>query len=111
MISMRIPKMASLIMLENQRLHHIERAAHRKTQSIVIARYYAAKRQRSPAWRDVKAIRAIYRDARELSALTGIQFHVDHAIPLKGEVVSGLHVHTNLQIMTGMDHRAKHSAL
>lgn len=56
------------------------------------AKRRAAKIERTPEWADETKISAIY-------ASTGDKDHVDHIIPLQGEIVSGLHVHNNLQVI------------
>lgn len=70
----------------------------------------AAKLQRTPAWANLDAMRAIYADAQRLTAETGIPHHVDHVIPLQGRLVSGLHVHNNLQILTGSENSRKRNS-
>lgn len=67
----------------------------------------AAKINRTPPWADLEAMRAIYAEARRLTRETGIPHHVDHDIPLQGKLVSGLHVHNNLQILTGSENSRK----
>lgn len=52
-----------------------------------------------PDWADTELIRRMYVVAERVSAVTGIQHHVDHVIPLKGKLVSGLHVHNNLRVV------------
>jgi len=59
------------------------------------------KRDKSmPPWADKHAIKAMYINARQLTAETGVKHEVDHIIPSNHELVCGLHVETNLQILT-----------
>ena len=88
------------------------REAARAEKRAALVRHHTAKRraarlQRTPAWADMDAIRAVYEEARRLTVATGIEHHVDHEIPLQGKFVSGLHVHTDLQILTGSENSRK----
>lgn len=68
-------------------------------------RYQIAKHNRVPRWLTSEEhflIREIYALARIRTSLTGIAWHVDHIIPLRGELVSGLHVPENLQVIPGI---------
>jgi len=63
--------------------------------------------KRYAPWADRQAIKAIYQLAEKLTHETGIQHEVDHVIPLLGELVSGLHVETNLQAVPKIENRKK----
>lgn len=63
----------------------------------------------TPAWRDKKAIKAIYQEARRLTTETGIKHEVDHIVPITGKKVCGLHVEANLQILTKTQNTRKHA--
>jgi len=66
------------------------------------ARKRATKLKRVPKWltKDDKWImQEIYRLAQDRTKLTGIEWHVDHIIPLRGKYVSGLHVPSNLRVI------------
>jgi len=63
--------------------------------------------QATPAWADKKAIRAIYERAQRITRETGRKMHVDHVIPLKGRLVTGLHIETNLQILPAAENVRK----
>lgn len=67
----------------------------------------AAKNNAIPKWADKKAIVSIYKKAKELTKQTGILHQVDHIVPIQSKLVSGLHVHQNLQVITLSQNAAK----
>lgn len=62
--------------------------------------YYARKYNQMPLWADRNKIKEIYLNCPE-------GYHVDHIIPLKGKVVSGLHVPENLQYLPAKENMMK----
>jgi hypothetical protein len=66
-------------------------------------------KQATPKWANVSAIKEFYIGAQRLSKETGIPHEVDHIIPLQGKLVSGLHVPTNLQILTEKENQQKNA--
>lgn len=69
--------------------------------------YRQQLKRATPAWANLEIIGEFYKLAAEMTRLTGIKHHVDHIIPLNGKIVSGLHVHTNLQVLPWMDNIKK----
>lgn len=78
-----------------------------------ISDYTIAKQKRTaqatPKWANKKAIRDVYIEARRLTAETETIYEVDHIIPLTNKLVCGLHVESNLQIITITQNRSKHN--
>lgn len=72
-----------------------------------VATYEAAKLQATPAWADMQKILEVYREAERLSLDTGVQHHVDHIIPLRSDIVCGLHVQWNLRAIPASDNCSK----
>lgn len=69
------------------------------------AKRRSAKLQRTVSWADLQTIKDIYKDCEEVNLAARAAgcielFVVDHIIPLQGELVSGLHVENNLDIIT-----------
>lgn len=57
-------------------------------------------RQQRPKWADLQKIRHTYDNCPN-------GYHVDHVIPLRGKMVCGLHVETNLQYMPALENIKK----
>lgn len=63
-----------------------------------------------PPWvgRDeLRAIQSLYDQAKSLTKQTGVPHEVDHIYPLAGKTVCGLHVFTNLRVVTLTENRKK----
>lgn len=70
----------------------------------------ATKTSRTPEWADEEAIAEYYKAVRTLNTYFGAgAFHVDHIVPLKSKLVSGLHTEANLQMLLGKDNLSKNN--
>jgi hypothetical protein len=71
---------------------------------------HADKLKRTPAWLtldDLWMIEQAYEIAAVRSRLFGFQWHVDHVLPLRGKLVSGLHTPYNLQVIPAVENLRK----
>jgi hypothetical protein len=67
-------------------------------------------KQMTPSWANKFFISEIYDLAKRRREITGINWDVDHIIPLKGKTVCGLHVETNLRVIPASENRRKWNA-
>ena len=67
----------------------------------------AAKNKATPKWARYHEINKIYKEAVRLTEVTGIEHQVDHVYPLINNFLCGLHVETNLQILTKKQNSSK----
>lgn len=79
-----------------------------------IAKRRAVKKERIPSWFG-EFDRFVTMEAAELVKLrekaTGIEWHIDHMIPLQGALASGLHCGKNLQVIPAYLNRSKSNKL
>lgn len=63
----------------------------------------------TPKWADMPKIREIYkeRDRMNLEAPPGVEYEVDHLVPLLGKEACGLHCEANLRVIEVTENRAK----
>jgi len=64
-------------------------------------------RYATPSWADRQQIAQLYKQAKELTATTGVRHEVDHIIPLRHPLVCGLHVETNLRVIPAYENQKK----
>lgn len=71
--------------------------------------YRQAKDSRMPAWLNSGQLVEMEGVYDYCSALrrAGLDYHVDHIVPLRGKIVSGLHVPWNLQVIPGLENVRK----
>ena len=78
------------------------------------AKRRAYKLSATPSWltdEHKASIDSVYWLAKDLKAISGEEYHVDHIIPLKGNDVCGLHVPWNLQVLSAADNLKKSNRL
>jgi hypothetical protein len=69
----------------------------------------ATRKNAIPAWADQMAIIRLYKEAKRITLTTGVKHHVDHIVPLQSDIVCGLHVVANLQIITASENLSKYN--
>ena len=85
----------------------------RKNRGVInaaVARRKSAKLQRTPAWLTEEhrwMVKEIYDLAALRTEMLGFQWHVDHIVPLQGELVSGLHVPWNMRVIPAIENIRK----
>jgi hypothetical protein len=85
-------------------------AANRSKRNAAGAKVRASRKLRIPSWLtedQYEQIQMFYTAAEALTKEIGIEFEVDHIIPLNGKIVSGLHVPWNLQVITAEENLLK----
>jgi hypothetical protein len=75
------------------------------------AAWRRACREQTPPWADFEQMKVFYEEAVRLTEATGVPHHVDHIIPLRGRNVRGLHVQTNLRVITATENVRKQNRL
>ena len=76
------------------------------------AKRRATKLRATPTWLTKEnhlQIEGFYLLAKEMEKQFGEKYEVDHIVPLKGKVVSGLHVPWNLQILSKSENCSKNN--
>jgi 5-methylcytosine-specific restriction endonuclease McrA len=75
-----------------------------------ISVYNKQRLDRVPLWLNqnhIDIIDMFYQARDHMNTIGPTKFHIDHIVPLKGEIVSGLHVPWNLQILSEEENLAK----
>lgn len=86
---------------------------HRKNPESALAicrRRQAGLKTATVSWRNDFFIREAYDLARRRTKATGFAWHVDHIVPLKHQLVCGVHWEGNLQVIPGAENVRKSNA-
>ena len=97
--------------LKKNREYHIKyNTENRAKRNYNLAKNRAKAINRLPDWlneRDFNKMLEIYEEAYNKSVTSHENYEVDHIIPMRGARVSGLHVPTNLQVITKSNNKRK----
>ena len=91
---------------EYQRIQNAKRPGQRNLWTM---NYRTSKAARKPEWLNdgqLFEMECVYKYCSALRTI-GLDYHVDHIAPLRGDTVSGLHVPWNLQVIPGSDNMSK----
>lgn len=71
------------------------------------SRRIARQKQAMPKWANQFFINEIYQLAQLRSEMSGFEWHVDHIVPIRSDLVCGLHCEHNLQVIPGIENQRK----
>lgn len=71
------------------------------------AKRRASKKFATPFWSETTQILELFKYAKYKSGIDGCKYQVDHIIPLQSDLVCGLHVLANLQILEASENLKK----
>lgn len=98
---------------ENRDLHNQRNRDYSKTPAGMLAnrkklaKYRANKQRAIVASSNLGKISEVYSFATRLELWLGVEYHVDHIIPLNSSQVCGLHVHSNLRAIPAVENLSK----
>ena len=90
------------------------RKAHPETKRANNSKRRAFRMGATPKWlskEQIANMKKIHKEAIELEKMDGLKRHVDHIVPLISDIVCGLHVPWNLQILTAFENCSKANKL
>ena len=85
------------------------KTANKGAVNAMTAMRFAAKMQAVPAWSERFIVAEIYDLAVRRTLGTGIEWHVDHVVPLRSRLVCGLHCESNLRVIPGIENMRKNN--
>jgi hypothetical protein len=91
--------------LQSKNKEWVEKNRHKM--NAIYAKYNATKLKATPKWANFSRIECYYSVANMLNKEKLKVWEVDHIIPLQGKKVCGLHVETNLRVITREENRSK----
>lgn len=98
------------------RIENIEHLKSYKKEQAALINANTAKRRAmklcaTPGWTNLDLVKEFYLIAKEKTFQEGIDYEVDHMIPLQGENVCGFHCQNNLQVITAVENYSKGNKL
>lgn len=72
---------------------------------------YIKQRYATPKWVTPADLKPFYELAAKLTAEHGVEYHVDHIVPIQGENVCGLHAPCNLRVIPASENLSKSNKL
>ena len=97
--------------IKNSQLHWYENPQQFLIDREIKRKFAEARRnafaQATPDWVNVQELKEVEQLRSVITARTGVTYHVDHYYPIQSDVICGLHVPWNLQIITAEENHAK----
>lgn len=101
-------EMAALVLTRRKHAQEWKRRNQGRVNASTAARY-AAKTNATPLWSDAFLIDEVYDIAARRSDVTGIEWQVDHIVPLRSRLVCGLHCEANLRVIPARINQRKNN--